>query len=74
MFNLDATKDQAKKCNTDLVIEGMTFQPQVVDGKATQKRAGGWCGEAGGRDKSTKPLPEPADKAILVKKQRKCSF
>lgn len=39
MFNLDAIRVQAKKFNMELAIEGMTFQPQVVDGKATQKRA-----------------------------------
>lgn len=37
MFNLDAVKGQAKKFNTDLVIEGMTFQSQVVDTRATKK-------------------------------------
>lgn len=38
MFNLDAIKGQAKRFNTDLVIEGMTFQLQVVDGTAAQKK------------------------------------
>lgn len=71
MFNLDDIRGQAKKFNMELAIEGMTFQPQVVDGKATQKRAGGE--EAGGELNQPKPLPEPSDGAIQVKKQRKFS-
>lgn len=38
MFNLDAVKGQAKKFNTDLVTEGMTFQSQVVDNRAAPKK------------------------------------
>lgn len=39
MFNLDAIIGQAKKFNTDFIIEVLTFQLQVVDDKrATGKK------------------------------------
>ena len=36
MFNLDAIKGQAKKLDANLLIEGMTFQLHMVDGKTAQ--------------------------------------